>query len=67
VTARCPTCKKSVARDDADARWPFCFDRCRLVDLGRWLGEEYRVPDESASIPEEDRKPAAWFAVRSAP
>jgi len=23
---------------------PFCSSRCRLVDLGRWLGEEYRIP-----------------------
>jgi endogenous inhibitor of DNA gyrase (YacG/DUF329 family) len=23
---------------------PFCSDRCRLVDPGRWLGEEYRIP-----------------------
>jgi endogenous inhibitor of DNA gyrase (YacG/DUF329 family) len=25
--------------------WPFCSARCRLIDLGRWLGESYRVPD----------------------
>ena len=24
---------------------PFCSERCKLADLGRWLGEEYRVPD----------------------
>jgi endogenous inhibitor of DNA gyrase (YacG/DUF329 family) len=23
---------------------PFCSDRCRLVDLAKWLGEEYRIP-----------------------
>jgi endogenous inhibitor of DNA gyrase (YacG/DUF329 family) len=23
---------------------PFCSERCKLVDLGRWLSEEYRVP-----------------------
>ena len=26
--------------------WPFCSDRCRLADLGRWLGEAYRIPGE---------------------
>ena len=26
------------------AHRPFCSDRCRLLDLGKWLGEEYRVP-----------------------
>jgi hypothetical protein len=24
--------------------FPFCSERCHLVDLGRWLGEEYRIP-----------------------
>jgi uncharacterized protein len=23
---------------------PFCSDRCRMADLGRWLSEDYRVP-----------------------
>jgi hypothetical protein len=43
MTARCPTCRAVVATDGNDA-FPFCSPRCRLVDLGRWLGEEYRVP-----------------------
>jgi uncharacterized protein len=33
-------------------QFPFCSDRCRLIDLGRWLGEQHRVPcepDEAAS------------------
>jgi len=37
-------------RGDA-ADWPllpFCSKRCRTIDLGRWLGEGYRVPDEPA-------------------
>ena len=28
----------------ASEAYPFCSSRCRLVDLGRWLGEEYRIP-----------------------
>jgi uncharacterized protein len=28
-------------------QFPFCSDRCRLVDLGRWLGENYRITPES--------------------
>jgi endogenous inhibitor of DNA gyrase (YacG/DUF329 family) len=30
------------------AEWPefpFCSPRCRSIDLGRWLGEKYRVPE----------------------
>jgi endogenous inhibitor of DNA gyrase (YacG/DUF329 family) len=30
---------------------PFCSERCRLIDLGKWLNEEYRLPDLDA---EED-------------
>jgi endogenous inhibitor of DNA gyrase (YacG/DUF329 family) len=26
--------------------YPFCSARCRKIDLGRWLGESYRVPAE---------------------
>jgi endogenous inhibitor of DNA gyrase (YacG/DUF329 family) len=34
----------------SSAEWPhfpFCSRRCRLIDLGRWLGEDYRVPPEA--------------------
>jgi uncharacterized protein len=44
----CPTCREPAA--PASKLFPFCSERCQLVDLGRWLGEEYRIPDE------EDRK-----------
>ncbi len=40
----CPICGKPVAPRDANPAFPFCSDRCKLVDLGKWLGEEYRVP-----------------------
>jgi hypothetical protein len=33
------------------AEWPdfpFCSERCRLIDLGRWLGENYRIPGAGA-------------------
>jgi endogenous inhibitor of DNA gyrase (YacG/DUF329 family) len=32
-----------VAPRAANRAFPFCSDRCRLVDLGKWLGEEYRI------------------------
>ena len=41
----CPTCRKR-AEKSANKVYPFCCERCHLVDLGRWLGEEYRVPIE---------------------
>jgi uncharacterized protein len=49
----CPTCRAAVAPRAKNAAFPFCSERCRLVDLGRWLGEEYRLPDGSSSPPVE--------------
>jgi endogenous inhibitor of DNA gyrase (YacG/DUF329 family) len=36
-------------------QWPFCSDRCRLIDLGRWLNEEYRLAtDTDEELPPEE-------------
>jgi len=43
--ATCPTCRRPSIRQ-GNKLFPFCSERCQLVDLGRWLNEEYRVPDE---------------------
>lgn len=41
---RCPICAKPAA-----TRWqPFCSKRCADIDLGRWLGETYRIPTTDA-------------------
>jgi endogenous inhibitor of DNA gyrase (YacG/DUF329 family) len=42
----CPICKQPAAPKAANAAFPFCSERCRLIDLGNWLGETYRVPDD---------------------
>ena len=47
---KCPTCGKSIEWKDNPSR-PFCCERCQLVDLGRWVEGEYRVPGEQ--LPEE--------------
>jgi hypothetical protein len=44
---KCPTCGKPVGWKDNPFR-PFCSERCQLVDLGRWVNEEYRVPGPPA-------------------
>lgn len=41
---RCPVCSVEVDLLRV-ASPPFCGERCRLVDLGRWLDESYSVPD----------------------
>ena len=47
---KCPTCSKRIEWDDNPFR-PFCSERCKLIDLGRWVSEEYRVPGKPV-IPE---------------
>ena len=48
---KCPICKKPVKQPDpkADPKtefFPFCSQRCRLVDLGSWLDAEYKIPSQ---------------------
>jgi uncharacterized protein len=38
---RCPTCRKPVKPGDEE--FPFCSDRCRLIDLGKWASGEYVI------------------------
>ncbi|HEY6120323.1 MAG TPA: DNA gyrase inhibitor YacG [Pyrinomonadaceae bacterium] len=41
---KCPTCGKPAEGKDNPYR-PFCSERCKLLDFGRWVNEEYRVPE----------------------
>lgn len=41
---RCPTCRKP-GEWFAGEFGPFCSKRCRLIDLGKWLGEDHRVSE----------------------
>jgi uncharacterized protein len=38
---RCPTCGQLVQTKDAD--FPFCSDRCRKIDLGKWASGAYKI------------------------
>jgi endogenous inhibitor of DNA gyrase (YacG/DUF329 family) len=40
---RCPQCRRETNWQDNPWK-PFCSERCKLIDLGRWANEEYRVP-----------------------
>ena len=48
----CPTCKKPAPGRDQNAAFPFCSQRCQLIDLGRWLDGDYRVAGEDADVAE---------------
>jgi endogenous inhibitor of DNA gyrase (YacG/DUF329 family) len=51
---RCPVCKREFDSAQSTAM-PFCSERCRTIDLGRWLGEGYSLPVEPD--PEADEPP----------
>ena len=54
---RCPVCERQFQLADSTAP-PFCSDRCRLIDLGRWLGEGYALPaDPTDESGEESARP----------
>lgn len=44
----CPICKKPVRARSENPAFPFCTPRCKMVDLGKWVNEEYRMPAEDA-------------------
>lgn len=50
---RCPVCKRYTSWKDNPWR-PFCSERCKMIDLGRWAMEEYRI--EGKKIKESDRE-----------
>jgi uncharacterized protein len=45
---RCPICKKPVKSADPD--FPFCSDRCRSIDLGKWATGAYVVSSPATDI-----------------
>jgi endogenous inhibitor of DNA gyrase (YacG/DUF329 family) len=55
----CPRCGAPAAFGPGNPWRPFCSERCKLVDLGAWAAEAYRVPGESASQPGAEDEQAA--------
>ena len=58
---RCPKCQRVLTYERAaDLPWfPFCCERCQMVDLGKWLNEEHRLSrplegTESADTPADN-------------
>jgi len=47
----CPICKKPVDAKAAD--FPFCSDRCRLIDLGKWASGGYVISSPVTDVSDE--------------
>lgn len=56
-TVPCPICRKPVAIESDNI--PFCSDRCRVIDLGKWASGDYKIsspildPDVLADLDSE--------------
>jgi uncharacterized protein len=57
ISLHCPICEKVVKSHDPD--FPFCSDRCRIIDLGRWATGAYVIssPVTDAEEPLRDSNP----------
>lgn len=57
---RCPSCRALVLRSNEN--FPFCSDRCRLIDLGKWASGGYVIstpitdPEQLESMAEEQSR-----------
>ena len=52
LTVKCPMCQRPVVWQENQSR-PFCSERCRLMDLGCWVDESYRLPVQEESMPSD--------------
>jgi uncharacterized protein len=52
---QCPTCKKLVQRNDPE--FPFCSERCRLIDLGKWASGEYVISSPVRDVSDQPSAP----------
>jgi len=60
---RCPACRTLVLRENEN--FPFCSDRCRLIDLGKWASGGYVIstpindPEQLENMAEEQSRKGA--------
>ena len=54
--AREVTCPRCGTRHEWEGNRfrPFCSERCKMIDLGAWASEKYRVPDPAPPTEDED-------------
>ena len=49
---RCPTCQRPIQWTEQFPYRPFCSDRCRLIDLGKWASGGYVISSPVTDIEE---------------
>ncbi len=50
MKVNCPTCYKKIIWSTKEPWRPFCSERCKLIDLGEWAGENHRIAGEQAHM-----------------
>jgi endogenous inhibitor of DNA gyrase (YacG/DUF329 family) len=50
---QCPRCGAETVYSEENKWRPFCSERCRLIDLGKWAADEYRLPENDKSRAEK--------------
>lgn len=53
----CPQCGKEHKWDSSNRFRPFCSERCKMIDLGKWANEEYRVSQPADENEQEFTEP----------
>ena len=48
LNVKCPTCDKEFNYYSSEYR-PFCCEKCRMIDLGHWFKESYKVPEKDSN------------------
>ena len=48
----CPVCKKRTTWEENPWK-PFCSERCKMIDLGKWVMEEYRIEEKQEAAEEK--------------
>lgn len=53
---KCPQCGRLTFYSSENTFRPFCSERCRLIDLGQWANESYKIPleENSFNLPDAD-------------
>jgi len=69
MTGKCPICGAERGDHGTNAAFPFCSHRCQMVDLGKWLGEEYCISEpidpkmDDSGLTDEQREDEAKNAA----
>ena len=53
MNVKCPRCGKETEFTGNPFR-PFCSKRCKQIDLGNWISENYKIPEKNKDENEDE-------------